>query len=145
MNTRLAIAEQSHGQFKSLLATGRKLYTLDHFCEPPAPQKDFATAADSGERVEGGPDTKRNSSIAPWSCRRGQRPLGVTHRRSLTLMAGLVRLVPTIHGLRVDPAEVVDASPRWHDGDHAVSTAIGIRLSGGFWHGVVVWRSDPRQ
>ena len=29
-------------------------------------------------------------------------------------MAGLVS---AIHGLRVDPAEVVDASLRWHDGD----------------------------
>jgi hypothetical protein len=27
-------------------------------------------------------------------------------------MAGLV---PAIHGLRVDPAEVVDASLRWHE------------------------------
>jgi hypothetical protein len=31
----------------------------------------------------------------------------------------LFRLVPAIHGLRVDPNEVVDASLRWHDGDHA--------------------------
>jgi hypothetical protein len=29
-------------------------------------------------------------------------------------MAGLVS---AIHSLRVDPAEVVDASLRWHDGD----------------------------
>jgi hypothetical protein len=29
-------------------------------------------------------------------------------------MAGLV---PAIHGLKVDPAEAVDASLRWHDGD----------------------------
>jgi hypothetical protein len=27
--------------------------------------------------------------------------------------------VSAIHGLRVDPAEVVDASMRWHDGDNA--------------------------
>jgi hypothetical protein len=30
-------------------------------------------------------------------------------------MAGLVS---AIHGLRVDPAEIVDASLRWHDGNH---------------------------
>jgi hypothetical protein len=29
-------------------------------------------------------------------------------------MAGLVS---AIHGLKVDPAEAVDASLRWHDGD----------------------------
>ena len=28
-------------------------------------------------------------------------------------------LVPPVHGLRVDPAEVVDAGLRWHDGERA--------------------------
>jgi hypothetical protein len=54
-----------------------------------------------------------------------QRPLRGTHRRALTVMAGLV---PAIHGLRVDPAEVADASLRWHDGDHARKSRIQWRL-----------------
>ena len=41
--------------------------------------------------------------------RRDQQPLGVTHRRSVAVMARLVPgLVPAGHGLRVDPAEGVD-------------------------------------
>ena len=54
-----------------------------------------------------------------------QRPLGGTQRRYLAVMAGLV---PAIHGLRVDPAEVVDASLRWHDGDHAPKSRFQRRL-----------------
>jgi hypothetical protein len=40
-------------------------------------------------------------------------------------MAGLVLV---IHGLRVDPAEVVDARPRWHDGDNAPKSRFQRRL-----------------
>ncbi len=51
----------------------------------------------------------------------------MTHRRSLTVMAGLG---PAIHGWGPIQAEVVDASLRWHDGDHApksqVLRAVGI-------------------
>ena len=54
-----------------------------------------------------------------------QGPLGVTHRRSRTVMTGLI---PAIHGLRVDPAEVVDAGLRWHDGDHAPKSWFQRRL-----------------
>ena len=50
-----------------------------------------------------------------------QRPLRVTHRRSLTVMAGLV---PAIHALRVDLARIVDASLRWHDGDAGMTGTI---------------------
>ena len=49
----------------------------------------------------------------------------MTHRRSLIVMAGLV---PAIHGLRVDPAKVVDASLRGHDGDHAPKSRFQRRL-----------------
>jgi hypothetical protein len=42
-------------------------------------------------------------------------------------MAGLV---PAIHGLRVDPAEVVDASLRWHDRDDAPKRRFQRRLLG---------------
>jgi hypothetical protein len=40
-------------------------------------------------------------------------------------MAGLV---PAIHGWRVDPADVVDASLRWHDGDYAPKNQFQRRL-----------------
>jgi hypothetical protein len=65
-----------------------------------------------------------------------QRPLGVTHRRVLLpSWPGLFRLVPAIHGLRVDPAEIVDASLRWHDGDAGMTGTIRSRVGfNGGWY-----------
>jgi hypothetical protein len=52
--------------------------------------------------------------------------LGVTHMRSFTVTAGLV---PAIHGLRVDPAEVVDAGCAGMTGTMRPSVGISFCLS----------------
>jgi hypothetical protein len=45
-------------------------------------------------------------------------------------------LVSAINGLRVDPAEVVDASLRWHDGDAGMTGTMRPRVgfNGGWYY-----------